>query len=284
MKNLKKIFATAIASTMMISCMAINAFAKDSVATLTGDNTGELKAGDVLGLTLTIDDTKGYANIKYTIEYPTDVFTIDTLGNEDKYNEYEEEYDMVPNYFDADWYYEACDSAAFLKKLNTVVYGPEIEGEETGKIILSASCASGSVTSSKGANYVIGKYYLTVKDSAKAGDATIKVTGGNADADLTIGAITCNDLTVKVAGNAPTTKEVGFETTLAYDGVAKGFQFVATNTETGATATSEVKALPTVENLGDVKLGCNIVNVPAEEVETVKSVVSMFARWVAELN
>lgn len=77
---------------------------------------------------------------------------------------------------------------------------------------------------------------------------------------------------------------LGYETTLAYDGTSKGFQFVATNTETGKSVSSEPKALPTVENLGDVELGCNIVNIPADvELDDVKSVLSVFARWVAEV-
>lgn len=280
MKSLKKLFAAAIASTMMISCLAINAFAQDSVATIEVDKAADLKAGDVVTVTITLDQTKGLANVKYTLEYPTDVFTIDTAGNEEKYLEYEEEYDMVPNYYDADWYYEALDNAGFLKKLNTIVSGPSIDEAENGKITLSATTVTGSVTSSKGFDVVVGQYFLKVKEGAKAGDAVLSLTGGNSDANLTVGTITCEDVTVNVAGGAPEEPETAPEYFNAnftaggpkYNG-NKGMEFFFKSAKLNKEASyifnfDEMFKDPTFESETNVDVAIKVNDVPEDDTVT----------------
>jgi hypothetical protein len=80
---------------------------------------------------------------------------------------------------------------------------------------------------------------------------------------------------------APTTKTLGYEADLAYDGVSTGFQFVAERTDADVTVASDVVTLPSVENLGNVKLGLNIENIPADKAfDDIKAVLNVFARWV----
>lgn len=268
MKKFGKILSSVLAASMLISCFAMNAMAASKAHTVK-IVPGEVADG-VLPIEVTMDNTENLVQCGYVLTYDATAFSADTT----KVSRVEKCIDKpwlddIKN-ADGDWAYY----------LGNPTYNVGV----AGKLNFQWAGSEGVEADYAVDNRVIGKFYLNVADTAN-GTYTFALTGTTTDSGEILGAdIVCEPVTVTIGDPAPTTKEVGFETTLKYDGVAKGFQFVATNTETGATATSEVKALPVIENAADVKLGCNIVNVPEAEVETVKSVVNMFARWVAELN
>lgn len=272
MKKFGKILSSVLAASMLVSAFAMNAMAASKAHTVTikADKTEGLVAGDTVTIELAMDNTEALVQCGYVLTFDSTAFVADTT-----------KVSRVEKCIDADWLKGIKDAEAdwayYLGNPTYKVSADNFNFQWAGAEGVEADYAVD--------NRVIGKFYLQVAEGAADGEYTFALTGLTMDAgENSTADMVSEPITVTVGDPAPTTKEVGFETTLAYDGVSKGFQFVATNTETGATATSEVKALPTVENLGDVKLGCNIVNVPEAEVETVKSVVSMFARWVAELN
>jgi hypothetical protein len=273
MKKFSKILSSVLATSMVVSCFAMSAMAASKAHTVTikPSKTEGLVAGETIVVELTMDNTEALVNTDYVLNYDTTAFEVNTT----KVSRVEACIDKTwldgIKDTDGDWGY--------------YLGSPTYNVAEAGKFQFQWAGSEGIEAEYALDNRVIGKFNIIVKADAPNGEYAFTLTGKTMDAgENSTADIVCAPVTVKVGAPAPAAKEVGFETTLAYDGVSKGFQFVATNTETGVTATSEVKALPTVENLGDVKLGCNIVNVPEAEVETVKSVVSMFARWVAELN
>jgi hypothetical protein len=268
MKKFGKILSSVLAASMVLSCFAMNVMAASKAHTVT-IVPGEIVDG-VLPIEVTMDNTESLVQCGYILTYDSTAFSADTT----KVSRVEKCIDKTwldgIKDTDGDWGYY----------LGSPTYNVAIAGE----LNFQWAGSEGVEADYAMDNRVIGKFNLNVADTAN-GTYTFALTGTTTDSGETLGAdMVSTPVTVTVGDPAPATKEVGFETTLAYDGVSKGFQFVATNTETGATATSEVKALPVIENAAEVKLGCNIVNVPAAEVETVKTVVSMFARWVAELN
>lgn len=284
MKRVSKILTSILAVSTLVSCFAVSSFAASKARTYTvvADKTEGLVAGDVVTIEVQADELLHSWNAGYTIYFDPDVFTLDTeSGGRGKPKKY------VDTAWDAEvksadgiigWYWGAARTSNEDLEAGTITVGWSGNTE----------AGEGVTATDNMTDYAIGKYFLIVKDDAPKGETEITVDGatygfGENSADP----MTYVSAKVKVGEDAPEepeepeTKTLGYEAELAYDGVSTGFQFVAERTDADVTVASDVVTLPSVENLGNVKLGLNIENIPADKtLDDIKAVLNVFARWV----
>lgn len=219
---MKKFLSLILALTLVASLFTVNVMAasKAHTMTLVADKTADVKAGDVITVTVALDNTADIQSLGYRLLFDADAFDIDrTKGWES-----EEDYEMRENFIDQAWY-DSILTDVWGKRHTTFAYG--YDDPAVGCITLGWT--GNAVPATKVTdNFVLGKFYFTVKNDVADGTYEIKIDSENSsttDTGENFGeAITANVITVKVGADAPAVVEptFGATTDMGTDGVVVG--------------------------------------------------------------
>lgn len=178
MKKISKILSSILAVSMVISCCAISAFAGTvHTATITVKDaegnavTTGLKAGDVVTVEVSIDNTSGINSCGYQLNYDNTVFTADTT-----------KVSRLEKCIDSAWMSDIKDTEGdWAYYLNAPTYKVNTD---IGYFNFQWAGTSGVEAEYAVANRVIGKFYLTVKDGVADGtEATFELVDATTGSD-----------------------------------------------------------------------------------------------------
>ena len=274
MKKFNKFLSSALATILVFSSCMMSAFAAPSAHTYTvsADKTEGLKANDKITVEVKIDKTAGIFNAGYELQFDPEVFDVKTEMDFTTF---------VSAYIDAAWNTDMTNVQNL--KWTRFLGMPTMNADAAaGKI----SCAwSGDTTikmaipdAQSSTDYVIGKFYLTVKEGAPQGDTQITVSGATFGYnENSADTMTYVPATLKVGEKAPATTDKAYYAEVTYGEKAKaatGIKFnLSTDDENAKSKTAE-KDVPfkaVVEAIEKIAVALNIEGIPNGVTVTVDS-------------
>lgn len=271
MKKFGKILSSVLASTMVISCFAMNSFAagKQHVLTTTVSKTEGLVAGEEIVVEVKIDNTLNIGNLSLYLQYDESAFEVDTVKPAGR--------GTVENYIDSEWFKTITDTNGnWGYYFKTPTYSPTSTVSTPGQLSFIYANAIAVEAGYDDNNLTVGKFKFKVKENAANGEYAFTLNDSSTldgDQSQKVMAVS-TPVTVKVGEDAPVvpeTKTVGAKAKMNAPkrfADIQGVLVTATNKagNAGEALVKKADIFGEVAELNaEVVMGLNINNVPADE-------------------